>query len=341
MDYLMDSEQYYNRSALVELVCDKEEVLGRFEYVVEYPLRTYNFRLYTQCACPGRCDPPPQGVCVGQDSCTCEMSDGSGTVNLHALDNPTDPMKDALSPTNTILYNPCSPMTNPDCKDNSLCEETGSSLIPIGQANNTYFETGINGSLRLNYLSSDNVTSTINLLCDTNQREKPFFRTGKNKNSYDVFSVCACFGGCISPPSTPSFHLIDLCTFKSVTNGAVIDLHDLDDPYTPLSTTNTSGYTYYYNPCSGLQMDGCAGAAACVRDPIDKLYLRLGKPDTVSIRYNTTTEYFILHYTGGDGGHSFEVSIICDGKNEKPVLILDKEQPPYCFILVTKFACTF
>ena len=177
------SKQYYNRSALVELVCDQEEILGRFEYVIEFPPRIYNFRLYTQCACPGRCDPPPLGVCVGKDSCTCEMSDGSGTVNLHALDNPTDPMRDALSPTSTILYNPCSPMTNPYCNNNSLCEERDNSLIPMGQANNTYFETGINGSLSLNYLSSNNVTSTVNLFCDTNQRAKPFFRTGKYKNS--------------------------------------------------------------------------------------------------------------------------------------------------------------
>jgi len=118
--------------------------------------------------------PPPISVCVGKDSCTCEISDGSGTVNLHALDNPADPMEDVLSPTNAILYNPCSPMTNPYCNNNSLCEQRNNSLIPIGQASDTYFETGINGSLSLNYLSNNNVTSTINLLCDTNQRAKPF-----------------------------------------------------------------------------------------------------------------------------------------------------------------------
>jgi len=333
------SKQYYNRTALVQLVCDTEEILGRFEFVEEYPLRMYNFRLYTQCACPGKCDPPPIGVCVGKDSCTCEMSDGSGAVNLHALDNPTDPMKDVLSPTNAMLYNPCSPMTNPYCNNNSLCEERNNSLIPIGQASDTYFETGINGSLSLNYLSSNNVTSTINLLCDTNQRAKPFFRTRTDKNSYDVHSVCACVGGCISPPSIPVFHQIDSCTFKSVSDGAVIDLHDLDNPYAPLSTTDTSGYTYYYNPCSGLQIDGCAGAAGCVIDSNNMLRLHLGNPDNVIIQYNTTSEHFTLHYTGGNEGYLFDVVLICDSKSKEPVFVLDEEQLPYTFVLVTKFVC--
>ena len=31
--------------------------------------------------------------CVTMDSCSCEMSDGSGTVNLRALDKPIDPMR--------------------------------------------------------------------------------------------------------------------------------------------------------------------------------------------------------------------------------------------------------
>ena len=155
-----------------------------------------------------------------------------------------------------------------------------------------------------------------------------------------MFTACVhAVGGCAFPPPIPAFHQIDSCSFKSVSDGAVINLSDLDNPYTPLSTRDARGHTYYYNPCSGLQVDGCAGAAGCIKDSNNKLYLRLGNPDTVIIHYNTTTEYLILYYTGGDRGNSFKIMMICDSKSEEPALILNKEQPPYTFVLVTKIVC--
>ena len=138
---------------------------------------------------------------------------------------------------------------------------------------------------------------------------------------------------------SPVFHQIDSCTFKSVSDGAVIDLHDLDNPHAPLSTTDTSGYTYYYNPCSGLQTDGCAGAAGCVIDSYNMFHLHLGNPENVIIQYNTTSKHFTLHYTGGNEGYMFDVVMICDSKSKEPILNLDKEQPPYIFVIVTKFVC--
>ena len=59
--------------------------------------------------------------CVGQDLCACEMSDGTGTINLlHLLNNPLNPMKDESNPTQTIFYNPCSPVATPDWASFSL-----------------------------------------------------------------------------------------------------------------------------------------------------------------------------------------------------------------------------
>ena len=44
-----------DRSSSVQLICDESEVKGRFEYVGMPVVRTFQFKLYTQCACPGKC----------------------------------------------------------------------------------------------------------------------------------------------------------------------------------------------------------------------------------------------------------------------------------------------
>ena len=44
-------------------------------------LRTFKFKLYARCACPGKCS-SSQNECKAKDLCSCEMSDGTGTINL-------------------------------------------------------------------------------------------------------------------------------------------------------------------------------------------------------------------------------------------------------------------
>ena len=39
----------------VELICDEADVKGKFEYVEEPPSNIIHFRLYSRCACPGKC----------------------------------------------------------------------------------------------------------------------------------------------------------------------------------------------------------------------------------------------------------------------------------------------
>ena len=53
----------------------------RFEFTGEPIQAYYRFKLYTQCACPGRCK-SSKIECLGQDLRTCEMSDGTGMVHL-------------------------------------------------------------------------------------------------------------------------------------------------------------------------------------------------------------------------------------------------------------------
>jgi len=45
-----------------------------------------------------------------------------------------------------------------------------------------------------------------------------------------------------------------LITCKCTSNGAVINHHDIDNPYAPLTVKDNEGYTYYYNPCSGIKL---------------------------------------------------------------------------------------
>lgn len=338
-------DKYGNsRISEVELVCDKSEEFGRFEYISE-PIRLYYmFKLYTKCACPGMC--PSQAECITKDSCTCEMSDGSGTINLHSLDNPTDPMRDGPTPLISFLYNPCSPITVPDCEGNSMCEERGDSLVYLGSADSAKFVDN-NGQLSIQYIAPNgNITSTVQLMCDYIQRDKPFFRVGCRPHTYSLYSVCACTGGCETPAPTKCIQT-DSCTCKSENNDGVgIDLHDLDNPYAPLTAVDNEGYTYYYNPCGGIKLENvigkCDGVSACQQDPFHDTYYNIGTLVPV-IQYSPTNKTFTFHYTGGQGGRSFDIEMVCDPDADVPVFAANGYIPKgtlfYPFKLTTKYAC--
>ena len=179
-----------NRTSEVELVCDETEVLGRLEFVGEPITAHYRFKLYTQCACPGRCK-RSKVECVGQDLCTCEMSDGTGTINLHSLDNPLNPMKYETDQKQTVFYNPCSPVAAPNCGNHSICEMRGGSIVGLGYANTATFVT--NQRIGIEYLSTlDNPSSTVNLICDYSQREEPLFSIDKAIYKHLQCSQCVC-----------------------------------------------------------------------------------------------------------------------------------------------------
>ena len=337
-----------NRTSEVELVCDETEAVGRFEFVGEPITAHYRFKLYTQCACPGRCK-RSKVECVGQNLCTCEMSDGTGTINLQSLNNPLNPMKDETSQKQTVFYNPCSPVATPNCGNHSVCEMRGGSIVGLGYASTARFVN--NRRIGIEYLSIlDTPPSTVNLICDYSQRDEPLFSAvDKAINTYNVRSVCACPDGCDAPgfpPSTLSCNQIDFCTCKSNSDDAIINLHDLDNPFAPLTTTDDTYYTYYYNPCSGLKIKvdekgTCAGVAGCQFDPYVSNYNNIGQLFP-KIDYNTTTKEFTFHYTDGEGSRSFDVRMICDPKAESPVLATDGDIHHgtfYPLTLTTKLAC--
>ena len=335
----------YNRSSEVELVCDETEEKGKFEYVGEPTERHYKFKLYAKCVCPGKCA-SSQTECKAKDLCSCEMSDGTGTINLHSLDNGTYPLSDEVSPMNVFLYNPCSPITNPDCKGNSLCEDVRTIRLPLGESDSAKFVQN-NSQISIQYTVPNAFTSTVNLICDENQRSKPFFRTVGDGYTYNLYSVCACPNGCYSPPSNETCDQTDSCTCKSTSDGAVINLHDLDNPYAPLTAEDNKGYFYYYNPCSGIKLQQntsrkCNEVAACQYDPYHGVYYDIGETGP-KIDYNATSKSFTFHYTGGEGNRSFDVRMICDPDVAATILLPDDDIPKgvtmYPLKLISKFAC--
>ena len=141
-----------NRTSEVELLCDENEVDGKFEYVGELVERHYMFKLYTQCACPGKCM-SSKIECIPTDLCSCEMSDGSGTINLHSLDDPANPMSDELNPEQTFFYNPCSSIINPSCDGHSVCEKEGDAIRGLGRTDTATFTTN-DDTLSIQYLGT-------------------------------------------------------------------------------------------------------------------------------------------------------------------------------------------
>ena len=270
------------------------------------------------------------------------MSDRTGTINLQSLNNPLNPMKDETNQNQTVFYNPCSPVATPSCGNYSICEMRGDLIVGLGYASTATFVS--KRRIGIEYLGNEGNLSTVNLICDYSQRDEPLFRVNKAVNTYSVRSVCACPNGC-NTPAIPSCNQNDSCTCKSNSDNAVINLHDLDNPYAPLTTTDGTNHIYYYNPCSGLKIKvdnygKCDGVAGCQLNPYWGNYFNIGKNDP-KIDYNTTTKEFTFHYIDGDDSRSFDVRMICDPMADIPVLATDGDILGYFYPLklATKLAC--
>ena len=335
----------YERSSEIELICD-ENTFGRFEFIAEPTLTTYKFKFYSLCACPGRCRKNITD-CLGLDSCTCEKPDGSNSINLHSLDSPSDPMQDDTAPSQQFYYNPCSPIASPDCRDQSVCMRDGDTIVGYGSASSGKFKTSKDGDLSLQYTNGER-SSTVHLKCDESAREKPFFRVEEvsaNRSVMTVYSVCACSDGCQYPP-LPECVLTDNCSCEVKENEKKFSLHKLDNRYAPLTTTDQHGNMYYYNPCSGVdyvtESFSCQGVAGCQASPLASKSHSLGviTPNNASIALDGN---LVLHYTGGDDGHSFDVKVVCEPSAIDPVFSINGMGPEgtldFQFLLITNEGC--
>ena len=72
--------------------------------------------------------------CMNVDACTCEDPRGNIVFNLHSLDSPSSPMQNQISSSTIFYYNPCSPISTPDCSDQSVCLTAGNHILEFGSA---------------------------------------------------------------------------------------------------------------------------------------------------------------------------------------------------------------
>ena len=331
----------------VELVCDENETVGKFETTYQ-GYWSYSFKLTSRCACPGRCRRSNGIECIGINSCRCARLDGSFAIDVHALDNPYEPMEDRITPAQTVLYNPCSPIS--DCGEGyAVCMRDRNQIIGLGFANSSKFVTDKDGQVSLQY-TNGKVKSVVHFKCDEGARDRPFFKLeGISKSKYvmSVYSVCACNGGCGVP--TDDCVKSDTCSCQLKANGKQFSLHPLDNPNRPLTVKDQLGYIYYYNPCSGLgnsdRIPPQCQHAACQEDPNtaagNSIYYIIGrtKPGISYSNGNVT-----LHYTEGDGGRRFDVRLICD-QTDTATFAVDGDIPQgtlhYSFTLTTKHGCLY
>ncbi|XP_035674312.1 uncharacterized protein LOC118414393 isoform X2 [Branchiostoma floridae] len=208
-------ESNMTRNSNVDLICDpgqRERALLGYQGSDPFLM---NFKLTSVCACPGGCMAPAV-TCNMKDSCTCDMSDGTGAINLHPLDNPWAPLRSShlqpdLGRNFTYYYNPCSgfSFTNTMCTNVSTCQvDTEAQLFyALGdvapQPNPDVNQE--NGSVTFHYVNTEDTGrhSDIRLICDPDQHVPEFTSLGEPSENFYVMALktrCACPGLCKDDP---------------------------------------------------------------------------------------------------------------------------------------------
>ncbi|XP_035674313.1 uncharacterized protein LOC118414393 isoform X3 [Branchiostoma floridae] len=208
-------ESNMTRNSNVDLICDpgqRERALLGYQGSDPFLM---NFKLTSVCACPGGCMAPAV-TCTMKDSCTCDMSDGTGAINLHPLDNPWAPLRSShlqpdLGRNFTYYYNPCSgfSFTNTMCTNVSTCQvDTEAQLFyALGdvapQPNPDVNQE--NGSVTFHYVNTEDTGrhSDIRLICDPDQHVPEFTSLGEPSENFYVMALktrCACPGLCKDDP---------------------------------------------------------------------------------------------------------------------------------------------
>eukprot|EP00117_Sycon_ciliatum_P031160 scpid86713/ scgid24427/ len=294
----------------------------------------------------------------GADNCACRYDGGGGLVNIRSLNQPKSPIiVRGGTPNITVTFNPCTgidvgPVTSP-CRNVTVCVELDGIYRDFGVPSKSGF-ADISGRLSLAYQPADESAATIiELVCDESQRHTPKVTLLAEEFplilAMELRSVCACPGGCLNPPI--SCDRVDDCSCRLSDGSGTLSLHNLDNPFAPLSAKavdhwNTS-YTYYYNPCSPFSLpapvQNCTNVAACQTIPQNSEDFNIGVHSNVTYRVSTVdSQSVVLHYIHGNDGRNSYVQLICNAAQESPVFTFIKEDPfrTYHFTLESRDCCT-
>eukprot|EP00117_Sycon_ciliatum_P035378 scpid79244/ scgid26836/ len=294
----------------------------------------------------------------GADNCACRYDGGGGLVNIRSLNQPKSPIVVRAAEVGqnvTVTLNPCTginvgPATSP-CRNVTVCVEHNGVYMDFGRPELGRFEES-SGELALIYQSGAGNT-VILLICDESQRHTPHVTVSPGLFplilGLELRSVCACPGGCLNPPI--SCDRVDDCSCRLSDGSGTLSLHNLDNPFAPLSAKavdhwNTS-YTYYYNPCSPFSLpapvQNCTNVAACQTIPQNSEDFNIGVHSNVTYRVSTVdSQSVVLHYIHGNDGRNSYVQLICNAAQESPVFTFIKEDPfrTYHFTLESRDCCT-
>ncbi|XP_078667722.1 uncharacterized protein LOC144909557 [Branchiostoma floridae x Branchiostoma belcheri] len=298
-----------------------------------------------------------QVECRQVDHCSCDMSDGSGKIELHSLARPDNPYR--IDHNNyTYLYSPCAAMRNAtgECKDQaSVCQQfdEGGIGYNYGTADSASFYYDPNNKvvkISYSYFES-NMTrnSNVDLICDPGQRERPLFGYQGSDPflmNFKLTSVCACPGGCLGPPVTCTMK--DACSCEMSDGTGDVNLHPLDNPWAPLRSSHLGpelgrNFTYYYNPCSGIYFANtpCRNVSGCQVDTeaSPQIFYPLGHVAPASELAKDELGNLVLKYTGGANGRQFDVTLICDEQQHVPEFTALGEVTEHYYKMTLKTRC--
>jgi len=127
-----------------------------------------------------------------------------------------------------------------------LCKEEGDSLLPLGLASSANF-VNTNGQLSIyTVYGINNTVSTVNCFVITTRETSHSLE--QLEITHTISTVCVPVLMVVVVVHHQMEHVIKLthvATCKSTCD-------DLDNPYAPPTAKDNEGYTYYYNPCSGI-----------------------------------------------------------------------------------------
>ncbi|XP_019626377.1 PREDICTED: uncharacterized protein LOC109471486 [Branchiostoma belcheri] len=298
--------------------------------------------------------------CKQVDGCSCEMSDGSGRIELRSLAHPNSVYRIDHSMF-TFLYSPCEAMQQAnvsECSEaTSVCQQwrdnTGQGYN-YGSTDSARFSVDPETSqVTISYSHvTDNATrvSNVNLVCDPGQRDKALFEFEWAEPlllNFKLTSVCACPGACLAPAVTCTMK--DACSCEMSDGTGDVNLHPLDNPWAPLRSTHFQpdlgrNFTYYYNPCSGFSFTNtvCTNVSACQVDTAAELYYAIGDvapQANAEVSQEDGSVVFHYVYSEKDTGRRFDLRLMCDPDQHVPEFTALGEPSENFYIISLKTRC--
>jgi len=149
-----------------------------------------------------------------ESSCICDMVDGSGSINLSSLSNPseTGPRWTDDKDDFNYFYNPCNAFTSNQTffEDLAVLQQNKYSIYyeyDLGVQSYAVFTNNSQGQIQLHYHSANAVRqTTVRLVCDETASNHTFTFDGEplqTQYEFTLMGPCACPGGCNETKTTP------------------------------------------------------------------------------------------------------------------------------------------